>query len=919
MAEAFGTLLDLEPTARAPWLDERGLDPDDRRKLERLLAIDADASDNLLDRPAAEHAASLEPEPSPDVQARDLLGQQFGAFRLLELLGQGGMAVVFLGERIGADFDQRVAVKVLRRGLFSAAEQQMFRRERRLLAQLDHPHVARLIDGGVTEQGIPYLVMEYVDGARLDEHARVHRLDLRARLRLFVLACRGVEAAHRALIVHRDIKPSNILVNAEGVPKLLDFGIAKLLAEDEDATRTYGGALTPGYAAPEQFEGRPVTAATDIYALGVVLHELLTGQRPERSETVKASTTVRQCDACLGTPAELQRALRGDLDNIVARSLASDPARRYASVTALVDDVENYLEGRPVKAHPPSRWYLWRKFEQRHRVAVWLSTALLVAVLAALGTALWQGHAARVQAQRATSVRDLLVSIFRTAEVERPRDERATPEDVVNAGVDAVSRNDALSDPVRAELLAALSQVAISMGVPSAERATADLLAVGERVYRKDSVDWIEARRLRAAALLAANRPADAAALLEPLRVQWLARPTPESLRALVVLEQATVAAGADEAVVVACTQALRKAAHAVAATDPDAALGALIAGVEAMSSMHRFRDALEQADEVLALWERMGRPARVDVLHLYGGIGNAASSLNEPARGEQAYRDALALADRLYTGPHAQKAWYEGVLGSFLVSQGRVAEAEAPVLHALQMRRELLGDTHPETLFAFNAAGRLRAAQGRNEEALAFVDQSVAACEQARLQDTACVAALYTRGRILSGLKRYPEAERDLQAAVAMQSALTGPQSALVAAPMTYLAELQRRAGRPQEARATAEAALAIEREAGGGHWAQQATLRFQHAWALFDLGDIPAALEEITAVEAEFSLRTPDNVKTRLGMLTLLARAQARDGQSAAARRTAQSALALMAERKLQDPEAERLLRALHDTGHE
>jgi serine/threonine-protein kinase len=409
LRELFERVLDVRAAERNAWIDAHASSPAEGDALRRLLA--ADGGSGFLDTPASEHASRFAAD---EVAAEGLIGQHIGAFRLLRTLGSGGMAAVFLGERFGVDFKQHVAIKLLRRGLYSELEQRLFQRERQVLASLDHPNIARLVDGGVTEAGIPYLVMEHVDGVPITQYADAHALDVRARLVLFLAVCRTVEAAHRSLIVHRDIKPSNILVEAEGTIKLLDFGIAKLLDED-DAGATVG-VYTPEYAAPEQISGGAITTATDVYGLGVLLHELLLGLRPLGNPTRRPSSRSAEAPADhvarAFDPAQLRKQLRGDLDNILLKALDAEPKRRYASAGALADDIERHLEHRPVIAHPPSRLYRTLKFVQRHRGGVALTCVFVVGLIAALGAALWQAQVARREAERANTVRDFVQGIF---------------------------------------------------------------------------------------------------------------------------------------------------------------------------------------------------------------------------------------------------------------------------------------------------------------------------------------------------------------------------------------------------------------------------------------------------------------------------------------------------------------------------
>jgi serine/threonine-protein kinase len=340
--------------------------------------------------------------------------RRIGPYRVLREIGQGGMGTVYLAARDDDEYQKRVAIKVVR-GVDSAEVVRHFRRERQILAGLEHPNIARLLDGGSTEDGLPYLVMQHVEGLPIDRFCDERKLSVRERLELFRGVCAAVQHAHRNLVVHRDIKPANVLVTADGAPRLLDFGIAKILNPDlaSDAATATGLSMTPDYASPEQARGGPITTATDVYSLGVVLYELLTGHRPYRlksreplavlkaiceQEPEKPSTAVTREEAGQatdgaapprtaetvsrtreGTPERLRRRLRGDLDNIVMMALRKEPQRRYGSVEALSEDIRRYLEGLPVEAHKPTAWYRGSKFLRRHAVGV--AAAAVVAVV----------------------------------------------------------------------------------------------------------------------------------------------------------------------------------------------------------------------------------------------------------------------------------------------------------------------------------------------------------------------------------------------------------------------------------------------------------------------------------------------------------------------------------------------------------
>ncbi len=356
--------------------------------------------------------------------------RRIGAWQVGGVLGEGGMGVVYRASRADGLFDRAVALKRLRPGLGSHLAGR-FDAERRTLARLEHDGIARLYDGGVDAEGVPFLVMELVDGEPLTTYADRAGLDVAARVRLFVEVCRAVAYAHRHLVVHRDLKPSNVLVTPDGRPKLLDFGIAKLLdADGTDALLSVAAVMTPAYAAPEQILGQPLTTATDVYALGVVLHELLAGQRPYSLGTLTAAQAERAvCETVpplpsATAPPERARALRGDLDTIVAKALDKVPERRYRDAADLADDLGRHLAGLPVEARPASAGYRAGRFARRHRAGVGLSAAfgaLLVALTVLYGVRLTAARdraerasiEARAEADRATAVSDFLEQILR--------------------------------------------------------------------------------------------------------------------------------------------------------------------------------------------------------------------------------------------------------------------------------------------------------------------------------------------------------------------------------------------------------------------------------------------------------------------------------------------------------------------------
>jgi eukaryotic-like serine/threonine-protein kinase len=347
------------------------------------LARAAEGDGGMLDATNAV-AGGAEVPPPPGRE-----GERIGAYALVAEIGRGGMGVVYLARRADDAFQKSVAVKLMRSGFLTEADLRRFRSERQIAAALDHPGIARLIDGGATAAGEPYFVMEHVEGVPLLEFCQAHALPVQDRLRLFREICAAVQYAHQNLIVHRDLKPGNILVTADGAPKLLDFGIAKLLSPSPDApeaTSTLERLLTPEYASPEQVRGRPVTTASDVYSLGVVLYELLTGEKPYRIASGDPAELVRLvCEQDPERPSTRAAELTGDLDAIVLKAMRKEPERRYASASALSDDLARCLDGRPVEARRGSAAYRARKFVRRHRFGA--AAALLV--VAAVGGGVW--------------------------------------------------------------------------------------------------------------------------------------------------------------------------------------------------------------------------------------------------------------------------------------------------------------------------------------------------------------------------------------------------------------------------------------------------------------------------------------------------------------------------------------------------
>ncbi len=654
------------------------------REVGALLAADAAVPETFL-AAAATPTALLEavyPEKSASNAPgeRPAAGDRVGPYRLQERLGRGGMGEVWRAHRADGQFEQEVALKLVRGDLDSGEIVRRFLAERQILARLDHPNIARLLDGGVADDGRPYFALELVEGETITRFADERRLDLRARIRLVVEAGRAVAAAHSRLIVHRDLKPSNILVGSDGRVRLLDFGIAKLLdagGEEASSTRTTVLPLTPAYAAPEQIRGEPVTTATDVYALGVVLFELLTGRRPYPRQATTAEAlavelqgeTVPRASRCVvGGGTRRARELVGDLDLVLHRALHPEPGRRYASCEALVDDLERFLERRPVAARPDSLGYRVGRFASRNRLAVAAAIAVVAALATGLGVALVQRSAAlaaadlsrreteraRIEAVRAARVEEFLLSIFDEADPVRRRSAGpATVEDLVQAALVRLPKDLSAEPAVEASIFADLSKVLGNLNRKEEALAAAERsVALFRRALRPGDpaivagLDALQAARWN---------------LGHPLGAERAAR---EALALLVAAGQSD----SDRA---------------------DAVRSGLM--VNAAELGHP-AEALAMERELAASIARRKGPAAPGLVNLGISEGALLLELGRAAEAEASLRSTLDLALRSGGPDHLTVAYVRMNLADALSRQQRGAEADAELVPALAILEQRLG-----------------------------------------------------------------------------------------------------------------------------------------------------------------------------------------------------------------------------------
>jgi eukaryotic-like serine/threonine-protein kinase len=920
-----------QPTQlRAEWLAQRCEDSAMRARVHALLDANAEEDWAALNTPVDEWARRIDGEAElPD--ADRLIGVQVGPFILQRLIGQGGMAAVFLGRRVDADFDQQVAVKLLQRGMFSALEQRLFRRERRALAMLTHPNIARLIDGGVSESGIAFLAMEYVDGLSLTAYCARNEPTIDQRLALFVTVCRAVDAAHSALIVHRDIKPSNILVASDGTVKLLDFGIAKLLEGDAESTvhsRTV--ALTPEYAAPEQFEGGAITTATDVHALGVLLHEILTGSRPSRHSDLATTGAVGARIEDAAVPLQLspsQRRLRGDLENIVRKATEAEPGLRYANAGALAEDIERHLHGLPVQAHPQSRWYRTRKFIQRHRGGVAVSAILTLAVLCSLAAAVWQAKVAREQAAhaaeqsrlamaevaRADAVRDFLLDLLDTAKANLPADQQPTPAALAASAAQRLDSDTALSPLTRADLLHTLGSVSFTAGAYDQaagflERAAEVRLPLLGATHDDTLETWVQLAAVRKDQ----GRYSEARILLDRVVPELRRRDHRNLVIALAVYSMTEVGAGNMEAAITWQRESREAAKRLLDPASTDAMLSTLRLG-NLLSFAARHREAIDELEPALAAWAASGQStAHAQYSSSLNNLAAAYNALGEYDKALPLFEQVLAARRKLLPAQHPDISNSLASIGALQSNLMRFDQAAELLHQALEISRAAYGHRHPEIVIrlvqlASNEQRRLRSAIAAD-----YAREAIALCADAELAaTTACGHAALMLGNVLRDLDAN-ESLRYLDRGLKHFRGQFEAPHALIATALSRRAGTLLVLGRADEALRDSEAAVAMFAEAKAAETPEALLAAEARALSLHRLGRNDDALSAIDAASAQWRQRFPlrndrlaQMLETRIRILIAL-------DDLHAARTTADEALALNVADELLPESTRSLLRS-------
>ncbi len=755
--EVFDSALDVPSNKRSAFLDQAcGDNVDLRARVERLLAFSDHPPSILEDAAAAElwRGEDLESdaEPRPD---------RVGPYRILEEIGRGGMGVVYLAERDDGHFEQRVAVKVMRPGSDTPEARRRFEQERQIIASLQHASIARLYDGGVTEDRRPYSAMELVEGQPINRYCDEHRLGLAERLRLVEDVANAVHYAHQNLVAHCDLKPSNILVTTKGEIKLLDFGIAKLLdvsgADLRSTTPSGSRAITPLYASPEQLRGEPVTTASDVYQLGLLMFELLSGERgrevapaaksqavDERSElapwrtlSAAVSAVTAERAAAIATarrtrPRTLVQALRGDLDLIIQAAMRSQPEQRYRSVAELVEDLKRTRRHQPLSVRPDSFGYRTNRFVRRHRWAVAVAALLIVLLVGYSVTVTAQARKILRERDRAQRIQAFALGLYGAGDPNRGLGPELSAADLVAHGVARAEAELAEEPDVKAEVKTYLGKVYQGLGLyEEAETLLRDVLALRQRLHGK-------------------AHPQIAAAQ-EELGQLLLERDDPEALTLLEeALQQRRRFLGEDH---------LDNARTL-------SSLGYYLRSIgQHRESEARFRAALDI--------QRRQDPDGVDIADTLSGLAWAIRLQERPQEAEPMLREALAIFRRHYGDLHPEVATGWNNLANGLWQLERWEEGDQAIQQSIELKRGLYGDSHPRIA---NSLGNLAASLSRRDD-----------LEQA--------AALYRQ-------------------ALEMRKDVFGPSHPRVAQSQAQLAEVLHRAGRLQEATALFEESLAIFRQ---------------------------------------------------------------------------------------------------------
>lgn len=878
LQQLFEQALAAPAAERQRWIAEAcGHDEALRQQVESLVL--AERATGLVGEIVGAAAAKLEPAGVPGA------GDRIGPYRIERELGRGGMGVVYLARRDDEAFEKHVAIKLVRSGCDTAEALARFRAERRMLASLDHPNIARVLDGGEIAPGLPFVVMEYVDGLPLPDYCAAHSLTIHGRLRLFRKVCAAVEYAHQHLIVHRDLKPGNILVTAAGEPKLLDFGIAKLLepefAAADDAAPTRLRAMTPEYASPEQVRGTPAGTTSDIYSLGVLLYELLTGERPYAIRSTDATAIEKAvCESDPPPPGAVRAELKGDVENIVLMAMRKEPARRYPSAGRFSEDIGRYLDGYPVTARRDTWKYRATKFVGRNRWPV-AAGAVLGLVLAASilqiaqARSLADAEAARARREAATAreVTDFLVRSFAAADPWRSAGEKVTAAQILQSSQKRIATELAAQPAVRANLLESIGLAYRGLGLFQRSREVLEeSLAVRRRLFGDRHPDVAKSLTELAQTVDELGEPAQVRELTEQaLRAAgdaWtpgdLRRLDTEERRGLVIL-----ALGDHPAAEKALLEMLekRRRYHGVDHQDYPAALLSTGLVYDRKGEYARAEPYYREAYEIR---RRQVGEEHPDVARAINNLAMTRFNLGQPAEGEKLWRRALEIQKKTLGENHPEVAISLNNLGYALSNRGKLVEALDLYRQVIAIHRRIGREEHPWVAMTYNNIGIAHRDRGDWKAAAEAYRQSLALNYRLYGQEHPEIANVTSNLAIaLTEGGRWREAEELQRKALAMKRKVV-PGSVQLALSMDSLSVILLRLGRPGDlAEAAGLAAEALEsgrKTLPPGHWRLadfQVTLgtalgrQGQRDEARGLLREAAAMLEKARGAQAEVSRR--------------------------------------------------------------
>jgi serine/threonine protein kinase len=867
-------VLDLPEESRRPHLDAAcATDPALADEVLAYLARGERAGGFLDGSPLSGIDTRTGDDDSGEGASGEPLATTIGPYRLLRRIGRGGMGVVYLATRSDGQFTKQVALKLVRRGLDTEEILERFRRERQILAWLEHPHIARILDGGMSDDGRPYLVMEYVEGDPITAWCEARGASIEERLRLFREVCETVQYAHRNLVIHRDLKPSNILVTRDGQVKLLDFGIAKLLVpegvEAEPAlTRTGMRPMTPAYAAPELALDAPLTTAADVYSLGIVLHELLVGHRPARRETGAGTGSGSASGPAPPSrvvareqprSAKLRRLLRGDLDTIVLKALQPDPARRYRTVEALAEDLDRHASALPIRARRDTWGYRAGKFLSRHRVGT--AAAVLVALSLAAGIAgtLWQARQARREAAKAREVQAFTMRLFEGSDPHQAPEENLSARDLLDRGARRVDEELRSQPEIQAEMMLMLGRIDVTLGIYDRARGLLDgALERQRRLYGDRSLE-VSGTEAEIGGLLsqkgeyaaAEKTLREALALRETLR----GREDPGLAPILSNLGEALVESGNLAEGEQAYRRALAINRRALGDDHLEVAMNLSDLG-SLLYSRGRYAEAGAQFRQALAIRKGRTPDSDYDTQTVRGNLGAILATEGSFAEAEELLRKVLADRRKSLGPDHPYVGLSLDVLGNTLRDAGDFDEAEAVLREGLDIRRRTLGPdsadvgkslnnlafleyrrgdlaaarrdgelafatwrkslpaNHPNILVVRNNLGLIRGEAG-DEEGAERLMRDVLAVRIETLGDDHVMTAQsrYALGCLLTRRRRFAEADEMLRRALAARANALGAGHFSVVAVREALAGMLREEGRLDESQALYRETLAADR----------------------------------------------------------------------------------------------------------